>query len=209
MARSITSKGRPYRLGRRAETAEQTRQRIVEATFALHNERGIADTTMKRIAERAGVSVGTVYHHFPTYPDAIAACGAHSVRQCPAPAPAIFDGSRSREDRIRRLAAAQFDWYERLPALASVRRDAHLAETLQAHVEHEARNRRALAGLALGDDTARERDVVAALVDLDAYRSFRRQGFAPARAAEAVAALLNAWLDRGATSSLPLPELTP
>ncbi len=59
--RHSTKRGRrPYRLGRRAETSDETRQRLVEATFLLHGERGIAGTSMKDIAERAGVSVGTV-----------------------------------------------------------------------------------------------------------------------------------------------------
>ena len=60
---------RKYTLGRRGEAAEETRRRIVEATFALHAEQGVAATTMTQIAERAGVSVGTVYHHFATYDD--------------------------------------------------------------------------------------------------------------------------------------------
>ena len=57
---------RRYRLERRAETAGETRRRLVDATFALHVEQGISATTMTDIAARAGVSVGTVYHHFPT-----------------------------------------------------------------------------------------------------------------------------------------------
>jgi len=65
---------RSYRLKQRAESAEETRRRLVEATFALHGEQGIAATTMKQIAERAGVGVGTVYHHFPTIEDTVAAC---------------------------------------------------------------------------------------------------------------------------------------
>ena len=56
---------RHYTQSKRGEAAESTRRRIVEATIALHGEQGIAATTMKQIAARAGVSVGSVYHHFP------------------------------------------------------------------------------------------------------------------------------------------------
>ena len=84
-----TKKRRPYRLGRRAESTGETRQRIVEATFRLHSERGIAGTSMKDIADRAGVSVGTVYHHFPSYADAIAACGTYTAEHEPAPTAAV------------------------------------------------------------------------------------------------------------------------
>lgn len=188
---------RVYRLGRRGEAADETRRRIVEATFRLHGERGIADTSMKDIAERAGVSVGTVYHHFPTYPDAIAACGAYTAEHVPAPTGALFKGSETRAERVERLAAALFEYYERIPALASVRRDRHLAETLERVVQHEALNRQALAQRAIG---ARKRDrrtmLVAALLDLDVYRALRRQDFSTATAAVQVAALVNAWLDQ-------------
>ncbi len=58
---------RAYRQERRRYTAADTRRRLVEATVALHNEQGIAATSRKQIAERAGVSIGAAYHHFPTY----------------------------------------------------------------------------------------------------------------------------------------------
>lgn len=206
MTRSVKTRARAYRLGRRAETAEETRRRIVEATYALHSERGIAATTMKDIAGRAGVSVGTVYHHFPTYPDAIAACGAFATVHVPAPTAAIFEGATSRAERVRRLVRALFDYYERQPALSSVRRDAHVAEVLQLHAAREAANRLALAGEAVGQPSADARSAVAALVDIEVYQSFRRQGFRPASAAEAVATLVNAWLDAGAVSSPQIQE---
>jgi AcrR family transcriptional regulator len=184
---------RPYRLGRRAESTGETRQRIVEATFQLHSERGIADTSMKDIAGRAGVSVGTVYHHFPKYADAIVACGAYTAEHAPAPTAALFEGAASRQERIERLARAMFSHYERVPALESVRRDRHLARELDAFARAEARNRRALAARAVGrgGDAA----LVAAFLDIDVYRSLRREGFGTAVAAGRVAALLNAALD--------------
>lgn len=51
---------------RRAERAEQTRQRIVESATALFDARGYALTTMEAIAERADVAVETVYSRFRT-----------------------------------------------------------------------------------------------------------------------------------------------
>lgn len=190
--RRSTKTRRPYRLGRRAESTGETRQRIVEATFGLHSERGIADTSMKDIAERAGVSVGTVYHHFPSYADAIVACGAYTAEHAPAPTAALFEGAASRHERIGRLARGLFNHYERVPALESVRRDRHLARELDAFAREEARNRRALAARAAGPGAAA---LVAAFLDIDVYRSLRREGFGTADAAERVAALLNAALD--------------
>jgi AcrR family transcriptional regulator len=189
MGRTPKSSRRPYRLGRRAEASDETRQRLVEATFQLHSERGIADTSMKDIAERAAVSVGTVYHHFPSYAHAIVACGAYTAEHAPAPTAAIFAGVATREERIARLVRALFDYYERVPALESVRRDRHLTRELEAFATEEARNRRKLAAEAVG--ARGPVALAAALADIDVYRAMRREGFTTAEAADRVATLLN------------------
>src|SRR5215467_10651362 len=44
--------------------AEQTRAAITEAALALFRERGYEATTMRAIAERAGVSTGNAYYYF-------------------------------------------------------------------------------------------------------------------------------------------------
>jgi AcrR family transcriptional regulator len=191
-----TTKTRSYRLGRRAEAAQETRRRIVRATFDLHAEQGIAATTMQHIAERAEVSVGTVYHHFPTYADAIAACGAFTAEHVPSPDETLFDGMRGRAKRLRGLVQTYFEYYERLPALASVRSDSNLAPALQQFVAEEARHRLALSAKAIGSSVrSRKAGVLAALIDLDVHRAFVRQGFTTPDAAGVVAALAEAWLD--------------
>lgn len=189
MKRTPKAGRRPYRLGRRAEASDETRQRLVEATFQLHAERGIAETSMKDIAERASVSVGTVYHHFPSYAHAIVACGAYTAEYAPAPTAAIFAGAATREERVVRLVHALFDRYERVPALESVRRDRHLTRELDAFATEEARNRRKLATEAVGPRGPVA--LAAALADIDVYRAMRREGFATADAADHVAALMN------------------
>jgi AcrR family transcriptional regulator len=189
MGRPVKSGRRSYRLGRRAEASEETRRRIVEATFQLHAERGIAETSMQDIAERAAVSVGTVYHHFPSYAHAIVACGAYTAEHAPAPTAAIFAGAASREERVVRLVRALFDHYERVPALESVRRDRHLTRELDAFAKEEARNRHKLVTEAVG--ARGPVALAAALADIDVYRALRREGFGTADAADRVSALLN------------------
>jgi AcrR family transcriptional regulator len=193
MAGSTKRSRRRYRLGRRAESSEETRRRIVEATFQLHSEQGIADTSMTDIAARAGVSVGTVYHHFASYADAIAACGAWVAEHAPAPTAALFDGATSRRERIERLARSLFEHYERVPALESVRRDRHLSRDLEAFAREEVRNRRRLAAQAAGPGAGAA--LASAFADVDVYRSLRREGFSTADAADQVAAALNLALD--------------
>ena len=57
---------RKYTMDKRKAAVEETRQRILEATLALHSEKGIFGTSWQDIAHRADVSVGTVYKHFPS-----------------------------------------------------------------------------------------------------------------------------------------------
>src|ERR1700756_4433864 len=45
---------------------EQSRAAIFEAALALFTERGYEATTMRAIAERARVSLGSSYHYFPS-----------------------------------------------------------------------------------------------------------------------------------------------
>ena len=62
---------RPYSSPLRAEQAAATRDRIVDATVALLREGDPSAFGMQDVAERAGVSVRTVYRSFPTKDDLI------------------------------------------------------------------------------------------------------------------------------------------
>jgi AcrR family transcriptional regulator len=182
---------RTYRQARRGETADETRRRIVQATFDLHSEQGIAATTMKQIAERAEVSVGSVYHHFPTYDDAINACGAHAFSLFPLPTADIFEDAETRVERVRRLARAMFRLFANLP-IHRVIADQEKLPVLTRYVAQEQDARLALAVDAAGDADAR---TLAALVDSATYDAFARLGFSTEAAADQAAAVANAWLD--------------
>lgn len=185
---------RTYRQQRRGEATEETRRRIVQATFDLHAEQGIAGTTMKQIAERAGVSVGTVYHHFPTYDDAIGACGAFALSHSPFPTAGVFDGAETRAERVRRLARATFGVFAGVRAFGSVLADQDKLPVLRGFVAEEQAVRRRLAALAIGREGSAA-ETLAALVDFGVYDAFGRLGLTPAIAAERAAEVANAWLD--------------
>ncbi|WP_193368409.1 TetR/AcrR family transcriptional regulator [Pelagibius marinus] len=187
---------RKYRMDKRAGAAEETRRRIVEACFDLHCQKGIADTTMTEIAGQAGVSVGTVYHHFPRYEDAITACGAHAAAKVPPPGPGVFDGLDSLEDRLKALAAAVFGYFGRLKVFDLIRADRHRYEVVQGFVDQEAAGRLALARAALAPFGAGDRDIhlTAALLDVSVHDELCRAGFTTAEAAQDVAATLYARL---------------
>src|SRR5688572_20382696 len=55
------------------ETEVEQRQRIIRATVMCISEFGIDGATFRRVAERAGVSVGQVQYYFPTKKELVAA----------------------------------------------------------------------------------------------------------------------------------------
>ncbi len=66
---------RPYRGTAQAEVAALTRQRIIDATLALADERWIDEITLDQIAEGASVTVQTILRHFGSK-DSLAATAA-------------------------------------------------------------------------------------------------------------------------------------
>ena len=180
---------RRYRSERRAETAEQTRRRIVAATQQLHIEQGIYATSMPQIAERAGVSVGTVYHHFPSYEDACSACARHTAEMLPLPTVQVFAGLQTVDERVRRLAQEVFGFYQRLPAYERVRSERWGMPPIAAYAEREENSRtalmrEALRPLEIGPRLAR---TCSTLLDVAVYGALTRGGMTAGEAAEDVA----------------------
>lgn len=196
---------RIYRQTKRRASTEATRQRIVEATAALHAERGIAATTMKDIAARADVGAGTLYHHFPTYDDVVRACGAHMHARTRPPGPEIFTGIAERDRRVERLVAELFAYYARYPSFERARCD---RDKLPVLAEAEARRERALEAVvraALGAEAAEPglARLVLGLTDFAVYRAIVAGGASPEAAAAQVAEVLVTWLNSRPTARLP------
>jgi AcrR family transcriptional regulator len=68
---------RKYEQKERATSMGRTRDRIIEATLALHSSVGPGRTSIAQIAERAGVQRHTVYRHFPSQQELLEACSQH------------------------------------------------------------------------------------------------------------------------------------
>jgi len=187
---------RPYTMRKRARSAALTRQRLVEATFQLHTEQGIAVTTMQQIAMRADVSIGTAYHHFSTYDDAIRACGAYTQEHYRPPGPETFAAEATPQGRLAALAQAYFAFFERLPVLEHVRRDQAVLPVLRDFVAGEEAHRRHVVGLALGPDNKDKAvvDLVAALIDLPMLNALKRMGHDVPSAAQLITDLALSWI---------------
>lgn len=108
---------RQYRMNKRAAARDETRDRIVRATMALHDEQGVATTSFADVAERAGVGPATVLRHFPTLGSLVMACGQHVAEEMRPPTPAdsqrVFAGRATTAERLEVLVRELDAFYER------------------------------------------------------------------------------------------------
>ena len=102
---------RSYSMQRRSALEAKTRERIVRATVVLHAEHGTSGTSYGMIAKRAQVSPQTVYNHFPTRPDLVAACTGHVAALASPPGPQLLLDLPDAEARLRALVRGLFVYY--------------------------------------------------------------------------------------------------
>ncbi len=177
---------RQYRMRKRADDSLRTRERIVQATMQLHDEKGVGPTTFADIAKRAGLGQATLYRHFPTLGDLVRSCGGHVWVEMQPPtaetATAAFAGLSDPGERLARLVE-QIDAFHRRGALrlAMAARDRALIPELDLFLEAvdagvEAYVKEALAPLDPPQSTV---DVVAALVSFPVWQRLGRIDLAP------------------------------
>jgi AcrR family transcriptional regulator len=107
---AATSKAvsRRYRMRKRREDIEETRQRIVVAAVELHGSVGPAHTTFSAVAERAGVQRSTLYRHFPDEEALFGACTSHWFAAHPWPTSSTWE---TLADPVERVGLALRDMY--------------------------------------------------------------------------------------------------
>lgn len=173
--------GRKYNLKRRAEHQEATRQRIVEAAVELHASLGVAYTTIRAIAERAGVERATVYRHFPDERSLFTACTSHYLSANPPPDPAPLQRIADAEQRLKTGLAAIYTYYRQTEEMtAKAQRDLAqfpaLAEVLAPYDEHWVRLGAVLADgwPCPGDDNKLVRAAIGHAMNFQTWRSLVR-----------------------------------
>jgi AcrR family transcriptional regulator len=102
---------RPYTQKKRALQQSETRDRIVLATMALHEEVGPRDTTVSAIAERAGVQRLTVYRHFPDDSALFQACTSRWLELNPPPDPEAWSKLEEPMARMRKALELFYVYY--------------------------------------------------------------------------------------------------
>jgi AcrR family transcriptional regulator len=100
---TMSTQTRKYELKARAESQRETRDRIAKAAAELHEEKGVAHTTVAEIARRAGVTRLTVYNHFADLSELLPACSAHYRTIHPRP---DFDRVFGPDDPKQRVSGA-------------------------------------------------------------------------------------------------------
>jgi len=200
-------KKRPYRLKLRAEQQAHTRQRIVEAAVALHEQVGPRNTTISALAERAGVQRLTVYRHFPDDQALFAACSAHWFGLNPPPDGRAWRNLADPAARSRAALGALYGYFRRTARMwRSLYRDLELLPALD---EPMAQARAYLEGLT-GDLVAAwragpgaRRALKAALghcVAFATWDSLAREGLKDAEMADAVVRWLEALANQRAAA---------
>lgn len=123
---------RNYKKTRRAEQQDQTRERIVKATVALHEELGPAKTSIKAVAEKAGVQRLTVYRHFPDEVSLFQACTSHWLGLNPPPSFSDWDEITQEDERSYAVLLAFYHYYRRTETMwVGAYRDVEDIEALQ------------------------------------------------------------------------------
>lgn len=106
-----STKSRPYRMKRRAELVDRTRQQITAAAARLHTTVGPANTSIASIAVEAGVTRLTVYRHFADLDALFEACRAHWRAENPPPDARSWPDTADLETRVRRALTELYAWF--------------------------------------------------------------------------------------------------
>ena len=116
----MKTKRRPYHLKKRAERQDEVRQRIVDATVALHEQRGLVHTSISAIAERAGVGRPTVYRHFPDERSLFTACTSHYFARHQPPDSSTWRTIADPAARLRCGLRETYRWYRETEQMTAV-----------------------------------------------------------------------------------------
>lgn len=104
---------RRYRLTTRAASAAATRERIVRAAAAEYRERGLRVASLRTIAASAGVSRGSILHHFEDADGLLGAVLDDMLVTLEVPDARLLEGAEGAEERARRFVDAMLRFYDR------------------------------------------------------------------------------------------------
>lgn len=96
----------------RKTKGERTRAKIVEAALELFREHGYEATTMRAVADAAGVSLGNAYYYFRSKDELLLAFYDRLQEEELAAAERALDGVKGLRERLRALISSKLDVIE-------------------------------------------------------------------------------------------------
>lgn len=197
---TVSTQTRKYELKARAEGQRETRDRIAKATAELHEEKGVAQTTVAEIARRAGVTRLTVYNHFADLSELLPACAAHYERLHPLPDLGSVLELTHPGERLRGALARLYGWYrETEPMYGKLLSDRASVPELDRFLEQNLDRMQAeladdlAAGFRLrGRRAERTHALVRLALDFWTWRRLSREGLDDEAAAELMAGAITA-----------------
>ena len=97
---------------KKAGKGEETRAKILEAALALFMERGFEQTTMRAVAEEAGVSLGNAYYYFESKEELVQAFYERSHEEHLAATASRLEAERDFRKRVLATLHAKIDTSE-------------------------------------------------------------------------------------------------
>jgi AcrR family transcriptional regulator len=94
---------------RKRRKGEETRAQILETALQLFRERGYEETTMRAIAEAAGVSLGNAYYYFKSKEHLIQAFYARTHEEHVAASREVLEQERGLRERLLGVMRAKLD----------------------------------------------------------------------------------------------------
>lgn len=194
---------RKYEQKERARQQAQTRQRIIDVLIEMHETVGAARTTVSEVARRAGVGRMTVYNHFATEAEMVAACTSHWIELHPPPDVEAWAAIRDPDERLTSALRQLYDYYRDTQAMwGTAYRDARLVESLGEIMDATwfALLTRAVDVLAAGrglrgSRRARVRGALRLVVDFPTWRTLTAGGMGDHDAADVAATFVRASAD--------------
>jgi AcrR family transcriptional regulator len=98
----------------------RTADRLKEEALRLFMVDGYAGLSMQEVRLRAGVSNGSLYHHFPSKADLVAELRVEGMRQCQDVIAGAVDGVDAAEEGVRTTVVSYLCWVETHREMASL-----------------------------------------------------------------------------------------
>jgi AcrR family transcriptional regulator len=92
--------------------SDATRGRILDAALQLFRDQGFEATTMREIAESAGVATGAAYYYFDSKDAIVLAFYDQAQKDMTARLEEVFDASRDLAARLRGILEVKLDYIE-------------------------------------------------------------------------------------------------